>query len=188
MALFTLADAMVFWSTAMAVFEKSLKLKWFHGFGKFSLNFKSKFQGHLVGGFNSTLLKNISQIGSFPQVGLKIKNVWNHHLAIHEIASLTPPCVVWLLPAWVAKLGWFFLKPCYNNNMSCLPSWGLVGSFVVTNFREKDLSTTKNKANLKQQPPWNIMMLLFWHLAWGNKLTFPFFPPWPLIEVFPQSY
>ena len=28
----------------------------------------------------STPLKNISQIGSFPQVGVKIKNVWNHHL------------------------------------------------------------------------------------------------------------
>ena len=28
----------------------------------------------------STHLKNISQIGSFPQVGVKIKNVWNHNL------------------------------------------------------------------------------------------------------------
>ena len=26
-----------------------------------------------------THLKNISQIGSFPLVGLKIKNLWNHH-------------------------------------------------------------------------------------------------------------
>ena len=28
----------------------------------------------------STPLKNISQIGSFPQIGAKIKNVWNHQL------------------------------------------------------------------------------------------------------------
>ena len=28
----------------------------------------------------STHLKNISQIGSFPPVGMKIKNIWNHHL------------------------------------------------------------------------------------------------------------
>ena len=28
----------------------------------------------------STPLRNISQVGSFPQVGMKIKNVWNHHL------------------------------------------------------------------------------------------------------------
>ena len=28
----------------------------------------------------STHLKNTSQIGSFPQVGVKINNIWNHHL------------------------------------------------------------------------------------------------------------
>ena len=28
----------------------------------------------------STHLKNISQIGNLPQVGMKIKNIWNHHL------------------------------------------------------------------------------------------------------------
>ena len=28
----------------------------------------------------STHLKNISQIGNLPQIGVKIKNVWNHHL------------------------------------------------------------------------------------------------------------
>ena len=27
-----------------------------------------------------THLKNISEIGSFPQVGVKIKNIWNQHL------------------------------------------------------------------------------------------------------------
>ena len=27
----------------------------------------------------STHLKHIRQIGSFPQVGMKIKNIWNHH-------------------------------------------------------------------------------------------------------------
>ena len=30
----------------------------------------------------STHLKNISQIGSFSQVGVKIKNIWNHHLEL----------------------------------------------------------------------------------------------------------
>ena len=29
---------------------------------------------------NQPQLKNISQIGSFPQVGVKIKDIWNHHL------------------------------------------------------------------------------------------------------------
>ena len=27
----------------------------------------------------STLLKNISQNGNLPQIGMKIKNLWNHH-------------------------------------------------------------------------------------------------------------
>ena len=36
---------------------------------------------YLVGGW-TTHLKNISQIGNLPQVGVKIKNVWNHHLVI----------------------------------------------------------------------------------------------------------
>ena len=30
----------------------------------------------------STHLKKIPQIGSFPQIGMKIKNSWNHHLDI----------------------------------------------------------------------------------------------------------
>ena len=33
----------------------------------------------------STHLKNISQIGSFPQVGMKMKNNWNHHPEKHYI-------------------------------------------------------------------------------------------------------
>ena len=28
----------------------------------------------------STHLKNISQIGNLPQIGMKMKNIWNHHL------------------------------------------------------------------------------------------------------------
>ena len=37
----------------------------------------------------STHLKNISQTGSFSQVGMKIKNVWNHHPEIYA------PMVQW---------------------------------------------------------------------------------------------
>ena len=32
----------------------------------------------LVGGFN-TFEKYARQMGSFPQVGVKTKNIWNHH-------------------------------------------------------------------------------------------------------------
>ena len=44
----------------------------------------------------STHLKNISQIGSSPQVGVKMKNIWNHHLDHHH------PLIrcYWGLPSW----------------------------------------------------------------------------------------
>ena len=32
-----------------------------------------------------THLKNMSQIESFPQVGVNIKNIWNHHLVLKNI-------------------------------------------------------------------------------------------------------
>ncbi len=41
----------------------------------------------------STHLKNISQIGSFPQVGVKIKNIWNHHLVM--VLFLFDPYTHW---------------------------------------------------------------------------------------------
>ena len=39
-----------------------------------------------------THLKNLSQIGSFPQVGMKTKNIWNHHPEIYliNVATLGP--------------------------------------------------------------------------------------------------
>ncbi len=37
---------------------------------------------HLVGGW-ATHLKDISQIGSFPQVGVKVKHIRNHHLVAY---------------------------------------------------------------------------------------------------------
>ncbi len=44
---------------------------------------------YLVGGFNPSE-KYARQIGPFPQVGMKIKNIWNHHLAIFG----------WKRPSW----------------------------------------------------------------------------------------
>ena len=32
----------------------------------------------------STCLKHIGQLGSFPQIGMNIKNIWNHHLDYHS--------------------------------------------------------------------------------------------------------
>ena len=45
----------------------------------------------------STHLKNISQIGNHPQVGVKIKNIWNHHLVI-QLNMGNCPKTFWTLP------------------------------------------------------------------------------------------
>ena len=42
----------------------------------------------------STHLKNISQNGNLPQVGVKIKNVWNHHL-VFQSCHLRMICWLW---------------------------------------------------------------------------------------------
>ena len=59
-----------------------------NGFGFFEYNQPLQpFLVHpLVGGFNPIWKKN-SQIGSLPQIGVKIKNVWNHHLEHVQVPS-----------------------------------------------------------------------------------------------------
>ncbi len=39
----------------------------------------------------------MSQIGSFPQVGVNIKNSWNHHLGIPLLDSLPHTIHVWYI-------------------------------------------------------------------------------------------
>ena len=44
----------------------------------------------------STPLKNISQNGNLPQIGVKIKNIWNHHLGL--LYLLKPVARVFVAP------------------------------------------------------------------------------------------
>ena len=44
----------------------------------------------LVGGWTNPSEKYARQIGSFPQIGVKIKNIWNHHLD-NTFALFDPP-------------------------------------------------------------------------------------------------
>ena len=44
----------------------------------------------------STHLKNLSQIGNLPQVGVKIKNIWNHHLVFLKVESTMERANQWL--------------------------------------------------------------------------------------------
>ncbi len=58
-------------------------------FAKFAQDLNKKRKGHdniwLV---VSTHLKNISQNGNLPQIGMKIKNMWNHHPDMVEILEM----------------------------------------------------------------------------------------------------
>ena len=53
----------------------------------------------------STHLKNISQNGNLPQIGVKIKNVWNHHLVKFFIPKKIPSFVCEFLTPSVAPNG-----------------------------------------------------------------------------------
>ena len=82
----------------------------------------------------STPLKNISQNGNLPQVGVKIENIWNHHLEQHRCldgmflgSSHTEPQFRWLWMSRVripATVIWLAVEP---------PIWNIyarqIGSF-----------------------------------------------------------
>ena len=57
---------------------------------------------HLVGGW-ATHLKNMSQIGHLPQIGVKIKNIGNHHLVNLSISTAST--------LYLKFAGWFHHVP-----------------------------------------------------------------------------
>ncbi len=75
----------------------------------------------------STHLKNISQIGSFPQIGTKIKNIWNHHPVFLFVENtwkhppvFFPPVDVFLWRRFecLAQKSWMFRKASRENASS----------------------------------------------------------------------
>ena len=64
---------------------------------KLPLNHRKNLRFPICWWLNQLLLKNVSQIGSFPQVGMKIQNVWNLHFPMYvEIPSFPKiPKVTW---------------------------------------------------------------------------------------------
>ena len=68
----------------------------------------------LVGDFNPSekIIVKYSQIGSFPQVGVKIKHIWNHHWVLFKITFLRErrltPCSLplWSLQRWFEDHSW----------------------------------------------------------------------------------
>ena len=67
----------------------------------------------------STQLKNISQIGSFPQIEVKIKNIWNHHLD-----HLKPSAMFWRNSTYSPRcIDWF---PKWSSSQSANPTWDML--------------------------------------------------------------
>ena len=85
----------------------------------------------------STQLKIMSQIGSFSRVGLKIKNIWKHHLDVESEK---------ILPSWL-----FFERYEKEDKLILAKSW----YFTNLHFPEiKEISLT-------------IRYLLGFWVAWG---------------------
>ncbi len=96
----------------------------------------------------STHLKNISQIGSCPQVGVKIKNVWNHHPVVcFFVFPSRPPS--WKVHTW-ARTPW--LQPILKYTPGGMDDlinwkWGFVRS--GKNLCESIAPPKKNMLNPK---------------------------------------
>ena len=73
-----------------------------------------------------THLKNISEIGSIPQVGLKIKNIWNHHPLLFWISKIPPPPFFF----GVSETLRFILQPRLRFNMWILQGDQLLNTFL----------------------------------------------------------
>ena len=72
----------------------------------------------LVGGWTNPFEKYARQVGSFPQVGVKIKHVWNHHPEKWLFFSLS--CWFWRgLLSWIPSISWGTL---HSNTHKWSPS------------------------------------------------------------------
>ena len=83
----------------------------------------------------STQLKNISQFWNLPRIGVKIKNLWNHHLVIN-----------WWDWFFEDSLRWFFPPPR-------LPPFRVLGSGVpFWQHLEIQIAALLEKKKVKHQP------------------------------------
>ena len=109
----------------------------------------------------STPLNNISQIGSFPQIGMKIKNIWNHHLD----QSLS-----WFSKRWHVPTPQGYMKP--------YQTWGSKLCFVWKRGSDR-LISSRNFCNLSA-PQKEILHLKSECLRLRMSLVF--------LEEFPQGF
>ena len=121
----------------------------------------------LVGGWTNPFEKYARQIGNLPQVGVKIKNIWNHHLGNPDVflnkkqgrTSINPTC-------WCGK-SWYFGRP-----FVCLHSVFKGGKKDPTNNRTKQSHT----GCASWWPKACFSAELGWILGWKSALERPLVP------------
>ena len=91
----------------------------------------------------STHLKNISQIGNLPQIGVKIKNVWNHHLEDVWSKRKDQKTSRWCGNKFLLMLiGWFL------SIISCFPVQSITSKKWLQKLVKKKKSSKKNTSPL----------------------------------------
>ena len=123
----------------------------------------------------STHLKNISQNGNLPQVGVKIKNIWNNHLDNFKNPQIPPimitkvGCSDFTLPlrSRLWKIGDLAIwKIWANQGMSYflwIPCWGY--DYIPQSSSDKVIGSLGNYVQhcfgnwMKTQPAFNLNLL-----------------------------
>ena len=92
---------------------------------------------YLVGGWTNPFEKYARQNGNLPQIGVKIKKFWNHHLGPRYI--LEPNCFSWVLHP-PCPINW-----CVHPG-KILPNWQFfIGMFESTSLDLPKSSLSQNK-------------------------------------------
>ena len=97
----------------------------------------------------STQLKNISQTGSFPQIGMKIKNIWKHHPVKHYS--------IWCLIPFFSDM----LKFCSQN-----PSPKGRALISNTGITSRKTSVWHHRDELRL-----VGQMVGWANGWANRLV-----------------
>ena len=116
-------------------------------------------RSRLVGGFNPDL-KNISQNGNLPQIGVKIKNIWNHHLAQDLALSLR---------VYRDSLGsiWGPKMTYQTRNLTCfLVSWTIIywGKTLCHLVVERNFPYYRKDKD-KVEALWRVLFDFFWVIS-----------------------
>ena len=134
----------------------------------------------------STHLKNISQIGNLPQVGVKIKNIWNHHLANYQLY----PVVSWvkiLNSTYRMEIGsyWTTIQVDHQgvsgwNALTWWSTFGLRGLGISDpTWKRKNLPLNKSCNSTSSHPIWVIFATQKWIFSNCQKLPEKCFKKYP---------